>query len=81
MPITGLEPLIDSNEIVYHAGVKKLDNLFVANGGRVLNAVGVENSLSDAISKAYSIVDRIDYENKYFRTDIGKKGIARIKNG
>ena len=81
MPITGLESLIDSNEIVYYAGVKKIDNLFVANGGRVLNAVGVENSLSDAISKAYSIVDRIDYENKYFRTDIGKKGIARIKNG
>ena len=46
-----------------------------------LNAVGVENSLSAAISKAYSIVDRIDYENKYFRTDIGKKGIARIENG
>ena len=81
MPITGLESLIDSNEIIYYAGVKKIDNLFVANGGRVLNAVGVENSLSDAISKAYSIVDRIDYENKYFRTDIGKKGIARIKNG
>ena len=80
MPITGLESLIDSNEIVYHAGVKKVDNLFVANGGRVLNAVGVENSLYDAISKAYSIVDRIDYENKYFRTDIGKKGIARINN-
>ena len=33
------------------------------------------DNLKDAISNAYDIANRIDFDNKYFRTDIGKKGL------
>lgn len=64
------------SDLVFHAGTK-LDNQnnLVSSGGRVLNVVGRGNTLKDAIDDAYRIAKKINYDNMFFRTDIGKKGL------
>jgi phosphoribosylamine--glycine ligase len=74
--ISGLDAITE-NCIVFHAGTKKKpDGQIVSSGGRVLNVVGhSDDSLKGAIDAAYENVDLINFENKYFRTDIGQKGL------
>ena len=44
-------------------------------GGRVLGAVAIADTLSGAIEKAYSILPDINFENAYYRHDIGKRAL------
>jgi len=58
--------------IVFHAGTKLLnDNKIVTVGGRLLNVTAVADTFDEAISKSYEAVEKINYQNKYYRTDIG----------
>ncbi len=74
--ISGLDGITEDC-ILFHAGTKrKPDGRIVSAGGRVLNVVGFsDESLKVAIDAAYKNVNLIQYENKYFRTDIGRKGL------
>lgn len=74
--ISGLDAITE-NCVVFHAGTKKKpDGKIVSAGGRVLNVVGhSEDSLQGAIDAAYKNVNLIHFDNKYFRTDIGQKGL------
>jgi phosphoribosylamine--glycine ligase len=73
--ITGLENITDDC-IVFHAGTKASDGKVLTSGGRVLNVAGKSSkSLKEAIDTAYKNADIINFENKYFRKDIGKKGL------
>ena len=64
------------SDLVFHAGTKlENQNNLVSSGGRVLNVVGRGNTLKDAIDDAYRIAKKINYDNMFFRTDIGKKGL------
>jgi phosphoribosylamine--glycine ligase len=73
--ITGLKNITDDC-IVFHAGTKSSDGKVISSGGRVLNIVGKSSvSLKDAIETAYKNADLINFENKYFRKDIGRKGL------
>ena len=76
MKIQGLSNL--HNDIVYHAGTKYESGSYYTNGGRVLNVVGIDKDLSIAKDKAYSIIKKIDFKDKYFRTDISDKGINKL---
>jgi phosphoribosylamine--glycine ligase len=70
--VHGLEKL-DEDCLVFHAATKFSDDkkVIVTNGGRVLSVVGVSTiSLDDASRIAYSNVNKINYENMYFRKDI-----------
>jgi phosphoribosylamine--glycine ligase len=51
------------------------------NGGRVLNVTALGSDIPTAISKAYAAVQRIHFESAHWRTDIGKKALARIGIG
>lgn len=74
--ITGLEELRDSGDImVFHSGTKKKDNQIVSAGGRVLGVTAWADSLKEAIDKAYQGIEKIHFENSYYRKDIGKKGL------
>jgi phosphoribosylamine--glycine ligase len=73
MEITGL----NNDGLVFHAGTKKDDDKILTSGGRVLNAVGFGNDLRTAIDDAYSIVESVNFSGKYFRKDIGQKGLNR----
>jgi len=75
--ISGLEE-VSENALVFHAGTKFENNKFWTDGGRVLSVVGAGATLQDAIKNTYTEVDKINFENKYFRSDIGAKGIAQI---
>ncbi len=66
---------IDEGDLVFHAGTTIDKGLLYATGGRVLNVVGFGNNLQEAILDAYKISNRIKFKNKYFRTDIGQKGL------
>ncbi|MEX0686044.1 MAG: phosphoribosylamine--glycine ligase [Balneolales bacterium] len=73
--ISGLGDVSD-DVIVFHSGTKESDDGIYTDGGRVLSVVGSGNSLEQAISKTYREIKKINFENAYYRTDIGKKGLA-----
>jgi phosphoribosylamine--glycine ligase len=69
--ISGLEFIEDKNVVVFHAGTKQSDNKIVTNGGRVLAITSKGNSIEEARQRAYQAIDKIEYEAKVFRRDIG----------
>ncbi len=68
---------LDKNDYVFHAGTKKRDNKIVSNGGRVLKVVGFGDDLKSAIDDTYDIVEGINFDGKFYRKDIGQKGLNR----
>ncbi len=58
---------------VYIAGAKKDGEKLLSAGGRVLGATETADTLEKAIDGAYALVDKIHFDNAYFRHDIGKK--------
>ncbi|MGY5148524.1 MAG: phosphoribosylamine--glycine ligase [Candidatus Nitrosopumilus sp. bin_68KS] len=68
--------LISDESFVFHAGTKKIDGDILSNGGRVLGVTALGDSLEDAIKNAYAATEKISWNNKYCRTDIGKKGLS-----
>ncbi len=75
--ITGLD-FQDKNSFVFHAGTKCDDGKVLTNGGRVLGVTALGDTLDSAISNAYFRVEKISWPNKYFRKDIGKKGLLAL---
>ncbi len=67
--ITGLDEVEDV--IVFHAGTKEVDGAIVTNGGRVLNICALGKDLDETRAKVYKASEIIDFDGKYFRTDIG----------
>ena len=75
--IFGLDQTFEDG-FVFHAGTKKQDVKIITNGGRVLGVTGLGDTLESAIKHAYEITEKISWENKYLRTDIGKKGLSYL---
>ncbi|AWG20878.1 phosphoribosylamine--glycine ligase [Flavobacterium faecale] len=67
--ITGLENITDS--IVFHAGTKLEGDAVVTNGGRVIAVTSYGDNFQEALKKSYANVDKIQFEKKNFRRDIG----------
>ncbi len=70
------EDSIPSDSFVYHAGTKEEDGRIVTSGGRVLGVTATAATLEEAIKKAYSACENVHFENKFSRSDIGKKALA-----
>ena len=75
--ISGLDLMYD-DAYVFHAGTKKQNKKIITNGGRVLGVTALGDTLESAIKSAYSVAEKIFWENKYSRTDIGKKGLTYL---
>lgn len=75
--ITGLDK-VDENSFVFHAGTKKEDGKILTNGGRVLGVTALGDTLESAIANAYAAVEKISWPHKYYRKDIGKKGLSYL---
>ncbi|MDC0036250.1 phosphoribosylamine--glycine ligase [Nitrosopumilus sp.] len=73
--ITGFDS-IPNDTTVFHAGTKKSDGKIVSNGGRVLGVTSLGDSLESAINNCYLTIEKISWSNKFYRTDIGKKGLS-----
>jgi len=70
--ITGLEDVEENADLqVFHAGTAMKDGDLVTNGGRVLAVTARGATIADARRLAYEAVDKIDFEGKTYRTDIG----------
>jgi len=68
----------DNKQQLFHAGtIKSKDNKILTNGGRVLNSTVVAKSLIEARNRANKILDTLEWENKYYRKDIGFKIINK----
>ena len=72
-PIRGLETFKEhEGYYCFHAGTKFKDGEIVTNGGRVLGVTALGDTLKEARANAYKAVDWVDFDNKYYRHDIGK---------
>ena len=74
-PISGLDAFTGRDDLmVFHAGTRKTGGQIVTSGGRVLGLTALAPTLDAAIEKAYANLGAIDFQDKQYRTDIGRKG-------
>ena len=64
---------------VFVAGAKKDGEKLLTNGGRVLGATAIGEDLSSAIASAYGLVEKISFDNAYFRHDIGARALKAVE--
>lgn len=76
--ITGLDKTNDDKTMVFHAGTKLEGGNVLSNGGRVLGVTALGASLESAITNAYLAAQKIQWNSKYCRMDIGKKGLTYL---
>jgi phosphoribosylamine---glycine ligase len=67
--ISGLEKIMDS--IAFHAGTKLENGKVFTNGGRVIAVTSFGDNIQEAIKKTYQNIDKLHFDNMYFREDIG----------
>ena len=65
----------DPSSKLFHAGTKLVDGKVLTSGGRVFCATALGDDLKKAQEKAYELVNKVNFENSYYRKDIGYKGI------
>lgn len=71
--VKGYEITVD-NEVkdkVFIAGAKLEDGVLKTNGGRVLSVVGVGKNVEEARKDAYKSIEKVNFKDKYYRSDIG----------
>ena len=69
-PIRGLEHAGES--VIFHSGTAEQKNEVVTHGGRVLAISSYGKDKEEALQKSFATAQRITFEGKYFRSDIGK---------
>lgn len=75
--ISGLEHADSNTQKVFHAGTTMDGDDVSTSGGRVLCVVGLGETVAEAAADAYAAVDKISWEDVYYRRDIGHRAIAR----
>ena len=76
--VISLPEELDQTRKIFHAGTSLNDEgMVTTNGGRVLCAVALGDTVGEAQHKAYKLADQITWEGKFCRRDIGYRAIAR----
>lgn len=79
--ITGIDDAESTEQcFVFHAGTKEADGQLVTSGGRVLNVTAYGQTIKEAIDTAYSGVSKIQFDDAFYRSDIGKKALDRFED-
>jgi len=78
--ISGLDAAANQDQKIFHAGTIFKDGAVLSNGGRVLCATALGDTVSQAQQAAYELTQKIDWNKVYYRTDIAYRAIAR-ENG
>lgn len=68
-PISGLNMV--SNSIAFHAGTEDSGGTTITSGGRVLAVSSFGATMKEALERSYENIEKITYEGKYYRRDIG----------
>lgn len=79
--IRGAEGLDSDKLMVFHAGTLREGERLLANGGRVLNVTALGATVAEARERAYAAIERIDWPEGFYRSDIGWRAIARERSG
>jgi len=76
--ISGLDADAGREDVkIFHAGTRMADGQVVTSGGRVLCAVALGDSVTQAQSKAYELAAKIRWDGVFYRRDIGWRAVAR----
>ena len=76
--ITGIDQAEKLTDVVvFHAGTAKNNDDIVTAGGRVLGVTAMGQTIEDAKKRAYEAVEKIQFEDAYYRRDIADKAINR----
>ncbi|MDP4491827.1 phosphoribosylamine--glycine ligase [Vibrio sp. AH4] len=75
--ISGLPTQEIAGQKVFHAGTETQGDQVVTNGGRVLCATALGNTVLEAQQRAYQLADQIRWNGMFCRRDIGYRAIAR----
>lgn len=78
--ISGFDSADSDTQKVFHAGTTTESDKVVTSGGRVLCVVGLGDTVEEAAAKTYEAVDKITWEDIYYRRDIGHRAIARERS-
>ena len=71
--ITGLDKVDQDQDLfVCHAGTKKENDQVLTNGGRVIAVTAFGDTFQNALIKAYQNTERINFDKKFYRKDLGK---------
>ena len=74
--ILDLDQISESTNVqIFHAGTKLEKNNIIASGGRVLNITARGASLKEAHKIAYETIEKINWEDGFYRTDIGWRAL------
>jgi phosphoribosylamine--glycine ligase len=68
---------LSKQSFIYHAGTKFIEDNLVSNGGRVLNITSVGKNFLTIRNKIISIIKKLDWNNGFFRKDIGWRVIEK----
>ncbi len=68
-------PSPKSDSWVNHAGTKIENGQLLSNGGRVLSCTAIGDTLGEAASKAYSMIEQIELSGSHYRRDIGHRAL------
>jgi phosphoribosylamine--glycine ligase len=80
--INGLDVAAEIDGVeIFHAGTKESGGRITANGGRVLNVSALGKTVTEAQTRAYQAVDRIEWPEGFCRRDIGWQAVKREKGG
>lgn len=71
LPIYFNNELQQVDSIIFHAGTKKENDIIVTNGGRVLAVTSQGSSITEAVKKSTTALQKISFEGMYYRRDIG----------
>ena len=71
----GFEITMPDDKLIYVAGAALKNEKLVTSGGRVLGVTETADDLKTAIEKAYELVEKVHFDNAFFRRDIGKKAL------
>jgi phosphoribosylamine--glycine ligase len=67
--MSGFEDVEDS--LLFHSGTKNDGDKVVTNGGRVLAITSFGKDINEAVNKSFKNAEKINFEGKYYRKDIG----------
>ena len=65
--------------LVFHAGTAQDEGTTVTNGGRVLGVTAIGRDIQASVNRAYEAIGKIQFDNVYYRQDIGYRALDRVE--
>jgi len=78
LPITGLPEQPTKSVVVFHAGTTQSERTVLTNGGRVLGVTALAETIRNAQEQAYAALAPIQFEGRYYRSDIAHRVLSDI---